>query len=77
MRVNDFVKSALSNELICIVKEPLMVHWEKENIVEAPQAAFRMIDGKYAEREIDRFTTVPRSVCGERGAGSVIAVSLR
>ena len=69
MKFNDFVKAALSNDIICIVDD--ILHGE---IAGKPDAAFRWIDSQYAEREIDRFTLIPRN---DGVSGKMIAVTLR
>ena len=57
MTFNDFAKTALSNEVICIVDDVTDVKME---IIEEPRAAYRWIDSCYADRDIDRFTMIPR-----------------
>lgn len=69
MLFNDFVKTALSNDIICIVSEII-----RGQIIGEPEAAFRLIDGKYANREIDRFTLIPRT---DGIKGTMIAVTLK
>ena len=55
MTFNEFVKSALSNDIVCIMDDVY-----RGKIIHAPEAAFRWIDSKYSENEIDRFTMIPR-----------------
>lgn len=69
MKFNDFVKSALSNDIVCIVDDVY-----RGGIVEKPEAAFRWIDSDYSEREISRFTMVPR-IDGVKG--KMLAVLLK
>ena len=61
MKFNEFVKTALSNDIVCIVDNII-----NGNIIAAPEAAFRFIDGIYADKEIDRFT-LGRRIDGVNG----------
>ncbi len=67
MTFNEFVTKALSNDEICITDNAI-----NGKIIEEPIAAFRWIDSKYAEKEIDRFTLIP----GENKK-NIIAVVLK
>ena len=69
IKFNDFVKAALSNDIVCIMDDVYM-----GKIIDEPKAAFRWIGSVYAEREIDRFTLVPRTY-GVKG--KMLAVSLK
>lgn len=69
MKFNDFVKSTLSNDIVCIMDDVY-----RGSIIEKPKAAFRWIDSDYSDREINRFTIVPR-IDGVKG--EMLAVSLK
>lgn len=69
MKFNDFVKSALSNDIVCIMDDVY-----RGDIIEKPDAAFRWIDSSYSEKEIDRFTIIPRI---DGCKGEMLAVSLK
>lgn len=71
MKFNEFAKAALSNDIICIMDD---VADNNGTITESPEAAYRWIDSRYADREIDRFTLVPRT---DGIKGKMIAVSLK
>ena len=58
MRFNDFVRASLSNDIICIMDD---VADNNGKIIEEPRAAYRWIDSCYSNREIDRFTMIPRN----------------
>lgn len=66
---NDFVMSALSNDIVCVVDNIL-----NGNIISKPTAAYRMINSEYADKVIDRFTLIPRDDGVE---GKMIAVTLK
>lgn len=70
MTFNDFVKSALSNDIVCVVDDIL-----NGEIIRKPEAAFRLIDNDVlANREIDRFTIIPR-IDGSKG--KMLAVTIK
>lgn len=72
MRFNDFAKSALSNDIICIMDD---IFTPAGKIIEEPRAAYRWIDEPhYSEKEIDRFTIVPRT---DINNAKMLAVSLK
>jgi len=69
MTFNDFVKSALSNDIVCVVDDII-----RGKIIREPEGAFRLINCEIADREIDRFTMIPR-VDGVKG--KMLAVTLK
>ena len=71
MKFNDFVNSALSNDIVCIMDD---VASHNGKIIEEPKAAYRWIDSCNADREINRFTLIPRTDGAKRG---MIAVSFK
>ena len=71
MRFNDFVRASLSNDIICIMDD---VADNNGKIIEEPRAAYRWIDSCYSNREIDRFTMIPRT---DKVNGKMIAVSFK
>ena len=76
MKFNDFVKTALSNDPVCITNDILAPKVTSENLVEKPECAYRWIDSKYAEREVVRFTLIPNKELGVNGTRGVLAVEL-
>ena len=57
MTFNELVKTALSNDVICITDDIL-----RGNVF-IHDAAFKWIDNaKYKDREVDRITLVPRKL---------------
>ena len=71
MSFNEFVVAALSNDIVCIMDD---VYSHDGKIIEEPRPAYKWIDDPvYANREIDRFTLVPR----KDQSGRMIAVSLK
>lgn len=56
MKFNDFVKSTLSNNIVCVVDDII-----NGKIIKEPEPAYKLIDGPDAEKEIDRFTIIPRT----------------
>lgn len=71
MKFNDFVKTALSNDIICIMDNVID---NKGIIIDEPRAAYRWINSIYADREIDRLTMIPRT---DGINGKMFAVSFK
>ena len=71
MQFNDFVRASLSNDIICIMDD---VADNNGKMIEEPRAAYRWIDSCYSDREIDRFTMIPRI---DKINGKMIAVSFK
>lgn len=69
MKFNDFVKTALSNDIVCIVDNII-----NGKIIKEPEAAFRLIDSDFADMEIDRFTMIPRT---DGIKGKMLAVTIK
>ena len=70
MKFNDFVKTALSNDIICVVDNII-----NGTIIKEPEAAFRLIDNDVlANMEIDRFTMIPRT---DGIKGKMLAVTIK
>ena len=75
MTFNELVKTALSNDVVCVTDDIL------HGNVFVHDAAFRWIDNaEYKDREIDRITLIPRSMLpgyGKNNKFEAIAVTLK